>query len=79
MTWQCAFMVNSVTQREIIEKLATVCDLSPSVRLGQLMAHLDFLARDMFDRSLGDIEDNELLRVLERHQAELAQRQSNVA
>ena len=49
------------------------------MRVGQLMAHLDFLAQDMFDRGLGDIKDGELLRVIERHQAELAQMRSNVA
>jgi hypothetical protein len=66
-------------QQEILRKLASICELSPSVRLGQLMAHLDFLAQDMFDCGLGDIEDGQLMRVMERHEAELAQRQSNVA
>ena len=67
------------TQKEVLKKLASLCELSPAVRMGQLMAHLDFLAHDMFDHGLGDIEDDQLLQVLERHEAELAHRQSNVA
>jgi len=53
--------------------------LSPDIRFGQLMDHLGFLAEDMFNRNLSDIDDDELLRVLARHEAELTQRQSNVA
>ena len=68
-----------VTQQEIVQKLASVCELSPGVRLGQLMSHLDFLSQDMFDQGLGDIEDDQLLQVLKRHETELSQRHSNVA
>jgi hypothetical protein len=67
------------TQQEVIKKLASLCELAPGVRIGQLAAHLGFLAEDMFDRGLWDIDDEELLRVMERHEAELLSRQSNVA
>lgn len=33
----------------------------------------------MFDQPLAEIEDDQLLRVLERHETELSRRESNVA
>jgi hypothetical protein len=33
----------------------------------------------MFDRGLGDVEDDQLLQVLQRHESELMARHSNVA
>ena len=66
-------------QQDILRRLTTLCELSPGVRIGQLVAHLGFLAEDMFDRSLWDINDEQLLQVIDRHAAELASRQSNVA
>jgi len=67
------------TQLEVLKKLASLCELSPGVRIGQLAAHLGFLAEDMFDRGLGDIDDEQLLRVIERHEGELILRQTSVA
>jgi hypothetical protein len=65
----------SETKREALAVLAEVCDLSPEVRLGQLFAHLGFLGEDQTGRFLWDIEDEELLRVLHHHRAELVARQ----
>jgi hypothetical protein len=62
------------TQREALAVLAEVCELSPDVRLGQLFAHLGFLGEDRTGRSLGDIDDEQLLAVLYHHRAELADR-----
>ncbi len=67
------------TQQEILRRLAMICELSPSVRFGQLAAHLGFLAEDMFGRTLWDVDDDQLLQVIERHNAELSSRKSNVA
>ena len=69
-------MVQS-TQQDILRGLAALCDLSPGVRFGQLLANLGFLAEDMSDRPLWDIEDTELLQVIERHRADLSKRQLN--
>jgi hypothetical protein len=66
-------------QNEILRKFASICELSPDLRVGQIMTHLGFLAEDMFDRSLADVDDDQLLRVLERHENELSRRSSNVA
>ena len=71
-------MINP-TQQEILRKLSRLADLSPGVRIGQLLTHLGFLAEDMFDQGIAELEDDQMLRVLERHEAELSRRQSNVA
>lgn len=65
----------STTQREAITLLTELCELSPDIRLGQLLAHLGFLGEDQTGRSLGDIDDEELLAVLYHHRAELVGRQ----
>lgn len=67
----------SATQREALEVLRELCDLSPDVRLGQLLAHLDFLAEDQFERRLGNIDDEQLLTILYQHRAELFERQKS--
>jgi|GEM_PF-1853451 len=64
------------TQREALSILAEVVDLSPDIRLGQLFAHLGFLGEDQTGRSLGNIDDEELLAVLYQHRGELAARQA---
>ena len=64
----------SATRREALDVLAELCELSPDVRLGQLMAQLGFLGQDQTDRSLWDIDDEQLLAVLYRHREELAAR-----
>jgi hypothetical protein len=61
-------------QREALALLAEVWSLSPEVRLGQLMAHLGFLGEAHIGHGLGDIEDDELLRILEHHRGELLAR-----
>jgi hypothetical protein len=62
------------TQSEALSVLAELCDLSPDVRLGQLLAHLGFLGEDQTGRSLWDIDDEQLLAVLYHHRAELVAR-----
>jgi hypothetical protein len=67
------------TQREALAVLAEVCDMSPDVRLGQLLAHLGFLGEDQTGRSLWDIDNEQFLAVLYHHRAELAARQADLA
>ena len=61
-------------RQEALAVLAELAALAPEVRLGQLMAHLGFLGEDQVERSLWDIEDDELLAVLHRHRSELVAR-----
>jgi len=66
--------MTSDTQKEALAALAEVWALSPDVRLGQLLAHLGFLGEAHVGKGLGDIEDDELIAVLYRHEAELLAR-----
>ena len=50
-------------QREALAELSEVWSLSPDVRLGQLMTHLDFLGEAHLGKGLGYIEDDELIAV----------------
>jgi hypothetical protein len=50
--------------------LAEVWALAPDIRLGQLIAHLEFLGEAHVGKRLGYIEDDELIAVLYRHRAE---------
>jgi hypothetical protein len=67
------------TQREALAVLAELCERSPDVRLGQLLAHIGFLGEDQTGRSLWDIEDEQLLAVLQHHRAELTARPTDPA
>jgi len=64
-------------RQEALDVLAELATLAPEVRLGQLMAHLGFLGEDQVERSLWEIEDDQLLAVLHRHRGELLARQHN--
>ena len=64
----------SATQREALSVLAELCDLSPDVRLGQLLAHIGFLGEDQLGRSLWDVDDEQFLAVLYHHREELVNR-----
>ena len=66
-------------RQEMLAKLARLCELAPDVRMGQLVAHLGFLAEDRCDRTLWDVEDQDLLAVIEQHHTELSKRQEHVA
>ena len=66
-------------QEELLKKLAQACERSPGIRLGQLVAHLEFLSQDDNPVSLAELEDEALLQILDRYLADLAQRQSQVA
>ena len=61
-------------QREALSVLTEVWELSPDIRLGQLFAHLGFLGEVRLGRSLGYIDDDELLSVLYKHREELLAR-----
>jgi hypothetical protein len=66
--------MTSDVRRKALALLAEVWALSPDVRLGQLMAHLGFLGEAHVGHGLGDVDDDELMAILERHKAELEAR-----
>jgi hypothetical protein len=62
------------TQREALNVLAELCELSDDVRFGQLLALLGLLSEDETGRNLWDIEDEDFLAILYRHKGELEAR-----
>jgi hypothetical protein len=62
------------TQHELLETLSCLWKLSPDVRFGQLLANLGFLVEDQTDQSLWDVEDEALLKVMEKHRDALSRR-----
>ena len=66
--------MTSDVRNEALALLGEVWDRSPDVRLGQLMSHLGFLGETHTGHGLGDIEDDELKAILERHKVELEAR-----
>ena len=66
-------------QQEALAVLADIAALAPNVRLGQLFAHLGLLGEAHVGRGLGDIEDDELIAIMYRHQAELQARLQGTA
>jgi hypothetical protein len=71
--------MTSDVQREALRALAEIWELSPEVRLGQLMAHLGFLGEVQLNRGLGYIDDDELISVMYRHKEELLARLDRTA
>ena len=67
-----------MTHQQTMAALAEVWALAPDLRLGQLMAHLGFLGEVHLGRGLGDLDDDELVRVFARHRDELAARLTTV-
>ena len=67
--------MSSAVRTEAMAVLAELCDLSPDVRVGQLLAHLGFLGEDRTQRTLWDIDDEQLLDVLYHHRSELMARE----
>ena len=67
------------TQQKLVDTLAQLCDRSPGVRFGQLLAHLGFLAEDQGSRGLSEIEDTDLLAAMQQHLDEMTRRQQPIA
>ena len=65
--------MTSDARRDALAALAQLSDLAPEVRIGQLVAHLGILSEDEGGHGLGDIEDRDLLKVIQRHREELSQ------
>ncbi|HQU44901.1 MAG: hypothetical protein B7Z73_10740 [Planctomycetia bacterium 21-64-5] len=69
----------SDNRRSAIALLAELWELSPDVRLGQLMSHLGLLGENYFGEGLGYIDDDELMGVMVRHREELLARLQGIS
>lgn len=64
---------------EILNKLERLSELTPDVRFGQLIANLAFRAAGPWDRTLWDLEDEQLLEAIHEQIEDLAEREKTVA
>jgi hypothetical protein len=65
-------------QKEIIDRLAQICELYPEARFGQMVDFMGFLGQDMFDKPIVHIDDGDFLKVLDRHIRDLQHRNTPV-
>jgi hypothetical protein len=61
------------TRREILDRLERLSGLAPDMRFGQLIANLSFMAAGPWDRTLWDLEDEQLLGAIRKLEADLSQ------
>lgn len=71
-------MINA-TRREILRTLEEISNVSPDVRLGQLIANLSYIARGPANESIWDMTDDELLAAARKHLENLRAHRASVA
>ena len=64
------------TRQEILDRLARLSELAPDMRFGQLIANLAFMAAGPFDRTLWDMEDEQLVGAIRQMEADFVQREA---
>ena len=55
------------TRKELLNVIAELSDLTPDIRLGQLVANLSYMARGPAKEAVYDVEDDELLAAAREH------------
>ncbi len=64
------------TQQETLKLLSEILTLSPQIRIGQLIAWMGELGSVEYQRSLWDLEDEELCCLLQSHRDQIQKRLS---
>jgi len=64
---------------ELLTNISVLRRQCPDMRLGQMFVTLEFLAEDMFGKSLYDVEDVDMIAVMQRFQNDLSHREVEVA
>ena len=52
---------------DVLQVLGELSEVVPEVRLGQLIVNLSYLAREMTNEAIWDLEDEELLAAAREH------------
>lgn len=71
--------MSSPVRQELLRVLAELSEVCPEVRLGQLIANLSYIARELSSESIWDMEDEELLEAARKHLQEWRARRGAVA
>lgn len=69
----------SPARNDLLNLLTELSECAPSVRFGQLIANLSYLAKGPANESIWDAEDEELLEAARRHLLELKARKAPAA
>jgi hypothetical protein len=62
------------TRQEILSRLARLSELAPDMRFGQLIANLAFMAAGPWDKTLWNLEDDQLVEAIRQLESDLSQR-----
>lgn len=65
-------------RQEILRLLEQLSELTPEVRLGQLIANLSYLAVAPTNEAIWDMEDEQLLTAIQKHISDLSDRVVNI-
>ena len=71
--------MSSSLRQEMLQTFAEISDLARDVRFGQLLANLGFIAECESDSTVWDIEDEAMLKVLQKHRNDLLRLSANSA
>ena len=66
-------------RQDLLSVLVELSEHSPSVRFGQLIANLSYLAKGPTNEAIWDAEDAELLAAARKHLSELCDREISAA
>jgi hypothetical protein len=63
------------TRDEILNRLRRLSELAPDLRFGQMIANLTYMAAGPWDRTLWDLEDEQLVQAIRQFERDLCNRQ----
>lgn len=66
------------TRQEILSRLVHISELAPELRFGQLIANLSFIAAGPWDKSLWDLEDDQLIKAIRQLENDLRLRSAAI-
>jgi hypothetical protein len=69
----------SQLRREVLQLLEQASELSPEIRLGQLLANLSYMAVEPTPEAIWEMEDEQLLDALRQYLEDLHTRPARVA
>jgi hypothetical protein len=71
--------MNGPVRQELLSILKEISEHTTSVRFGQLIANLSYLALGPTNQAIWDVEDSELLAAARKHLSELCERETSAA
>ena len=63
--------MKTTTREELLQVIGRIGEECPQIRLGQLVAQLSYMARELSIDAVGNVEDDELLEAARTHLKQL--------